>query len=92
MTRFVAVALVVAVDLLAPVAIAEQVGDRTAARCADSKDLAERARCERLAAGAGQGASVGDQTLCGRARECGEGRGNRTTRPRFWIGHHYSGL
>jgi hypothetical protein len=92
MTKFVAVGLMVLVAMFG-VATAERSGNRTMERCTDSQDAAERVRCERLSVIVEQGATTDNQPTCERARStCTGGRTGRSTRPPFWIGHHYSGL
>ena len=93
MTRFALVGVMIVAGLFTPAAIADQAGDRTASRCTVSKDLMERARCESLAPEVGKRAAATEQGPCGRTQSgCGGEHGNRTARPPFWVGHHYSGL
>lgn len=90
MTTYVAIGVLVLVASFAQPATAEHSAGRNMERCGDTQD---RARCEKIAGDVEQGATINEQMPCEKMRGgCTSVHTNRTTRPPFWIGHHYSGL
>jgi outer membrane murein-binding lipoprotein Lpp len=96
MTKLLTLGAAVLAGLLTSGAAPERSGERGAERCTDAQDISVHGRCARLNDNLDQNnQTTGEQTVCEKNHggcATGDGRINRTVRPPFWIGHHYSGL